>query len=280
MSDLNCEWLVENFGGRNAVIFDIGCADLADSIRFRRFLPDARIYSFEPSPVHQKNNRTLAEEYDIFYHDMAISNRSGTAVFYPGNIDHEPMGLYTGTLVYRQNEPPTKWLSPVSVRTITYDDFCDQNNIKPDFVHIDVEGAEPDIFSVMSDKWSPSAIWAETSLKQPGLLETVLVSKGYHIAFEDAFDSLFVRRPQDFSPYKSFSFDDLDHDPGRMYPLECRTRMKEWLDSYGKIKDPSWPNISCVADFVNLPDHIKHECKQNFGFDIDPILLDGSPANA
>lgn len=36
-----------------------------------------------------------------------------------------------------------------------------------------------------------------------------------------------------------------------------------WLESYNKIKDPSWPKIKSMKDWANLPDDIKLECVQS-----------------
>lgn len=33
-----------------------------------------------------------------------------------------------------------------------------------------------------------------------------------------------------------------------------------WLAGYNSIKDPSWPEISSLREFVKLPEHIKEEC--------------------
>lgn len=38
------------------------------------------------------------------------------------------------------------------------------------------------------------------------------------------------------------------------------------ITPYYNIKDPSWPDIESVDDFFALPDYIKQECREEFGF--------------
>lgn len=46
-----------------------------------------------------------------------------------------------------------------------------------------------------------------------------------------------------------------------------------FLESYRQIRDASWPDISTVEDFYNLPDHIQKECVEVHGFS-PKVLLD------
>ena len=273
VSDLNCEWLIENFGYRDSVIFDIGAADLSDSVRFRRFLPRSKIYSFEPSPIHQPNNKQVAETYEIFYYALAMSDKSGTDMFYPGNPDFEAMGLYTGTLLPRQ-APTEKWLPPVEVITTSFNHFCEHHHVRPDFVHIDVEGAECLVLTDMIQSFKPKAIWAEIfPMAKPNPLFQIMNKQNYKVECMDRFDTLFVRNDVQLTHYTTFSFGDYNHDPSLITPLDKRTRIREWLDAYKKIKDPAWPELSHMDDYASLPDYIKKECKEIFNFDIDPELI-------
>lgn len=36
-------------------------------------------------------------------------------------------------------------------------------------------------------------------------------------------------------------------------------------DSYNAVKDPSWPDVHCLDDFYQLPDHIREECIHQHG---------------
>ena len=274
VSDINCEWLIENFGDQNSVIFDIGAADLGDSVRFRRFLPRSKIYSFEPSPAHQPNNKQVAATYGIFYYPIAMSDKSGTDMFYPGNTDFETLGLYTGTLLPRQ-APPEKWLPPVKVITISFNHFCEQHHVRPDFIHIDVEGAECLVLSDMSQSFKPKAIWAEIyPMDVANPLFKIMDKQNYKAEYMDRFDALFVRDDVQLTPYTPFSFEDYNHDPMAITPVDKKIRRREWLDAYKNIKDPSWPELSRMDDYASLSESIKKECKEIFNFDIDPELLE------
>lgn len=41
---------------------------------------------------------------------------------------------------------------------------------------------------------------------------------------------------------------------------------KSWRSSYNRIKDESWPECNEIEDFKNLPEKIKNECENIFGF--------------
>ena len=69
------------------------------------------------------------------------------------------------------------------------DTFCKQHNVTPDFIHIDVEGAEYKVFQNMGE-YKPKCIWAEvgvfncydtnTSFTEFNQLMTEL---GYHMVY-------------------------------------------------------------------------------------------------
>ena len=46
-------------------------------------------------------------------------------------------------------------------------------------------------------------------------------------------------------------------------PTDNNDKFKNW---YCDIKDPSWPDVFKLDDFDSLPDHIKIECIEQFGF--------------
>jgi FkbM family methyltransferase len=280
VSDLNCEWLIENFGNRKSVIFDIGANSLSDSVRFRRFLPDSKIYSLEPSPELQTNNVEISKNYNINYYGIAMSDKSGTAMFWPGNTEIDSLGLDTGTLMFDlakqfNNRKSEQWLSPISVEIISFNDFCSKYNVKPDFLHIDVEGAECLILSSMLPQYHPTAVWAEISIVQETQLNLIMEEQEYYLAFKDTHDNLYVKNNIKLTDYIPFSFEIYDHNPLAITPLDRRTRIAEWLDSYKKIKDPTWPDLVSMSDFEHLPEFIKKECQEVFGFDVDKKLLEG-----
>lgn len=50
-------------------------------------------------------------------------------------------------------------------------------------------------------------------------------------------------------------------------PPEFTTKvLSKWITFYEQVRDPSWPDCEYEKDFVNLPDHIKKECIEVFGY--------------
>jgi hypothetical protein len=49
---------------------------------------------------------------------------------------------------------------PVTIDSIRLETFCKEHNITPDFIHIDVEGAELKVFQNIGE-YKPKCIWAE-----------------------------------------------------------------------------------------------------------------------
>ena len=49
MSDLNLNWVKQNFDENNFVFFDVGCMNMDDSVKVRQEIPKAKIYAFECS---------------------------------------------------------------------------------------------------------------------------------------------------------------------------------------------------------------------------------------
>jgi len=45
-----------------------------------------------------------------------------------------------------------------------------------------------------------------------------------------------------------------------------RWHSESWQSAYNDIKDESWPNCDKIEDFKNLPEKIKNECENVFGF--------------
>ena len=72
-------------------------------------------------------------EQKVIICDYALSNKSGTMYFTPMNTN-----IAAG---YIDNEPKD---GSYLVNITTIDEFCKLNNIKPNFIKMDIEGAELD----------------------------------------------------------------------------------------------------------------------------------------
>jgi len=52
----------------------------------------------------------------------------------------------------------------------------------------------------------------------------------------------------------------------RVTKLSSTGPLTKWITFYEQVRDPSWPDCEYEKDFVNLPDHIKKECIEVFGY--------------
>lgn len=200
MSNLNLEWLSANLRP-DAVIFDIGAADLYDTRSIKEKFPTAKIYAFECSNVWEHHNKQLADVYRIDYFHMAISDVTGTLTFHPSAILDGKEWPWSGSVC----EPGPnllnerwKWGDSYTVSSITLEAFCNEHKVIPDFIHIDVQGAEYKVFSNIGSI-RPSIIWAEISefhMYNTGTtyenFRTLMESLGYTERFKDNNDALYV----------------------------------------------------------------------------------------
>ena len=52
----------------------------------------------------------------------------------------------------------------------------------------------------------------------------------------------------------------------RIFDIKSDGPLTKWLTFYEQIRDTSWPDCEYEKDFVNLPDRIKKECIEVFGY--------------
>jgi FkbM family methyltransferase len=209
MSNINLQWIVDNFSKTSAVIYDIGCADLCgDSAAFKSVLPDATIHAFECAEVWRQHNQSYAPILNLNYHHIAVSDNCDGVVFYPSIKNKDQQWPWSGSIYY-----PNDYLSSVGLKfgegyfvpSTTLTEFC-KNNTTPDFIHIDAQGAEYAIFKNMTIK--PKAIWAEisefhlydTAVTYPQFNEMML-NYGYIQKYLDNHDTLYVRDDINLTEY-------------------------------------------------------------------------------
>ena len=147
MSDLNINWVLENFGDKKMNVFDIGCAHVdGDAAMFKKLLPSATVYAFECAEVWKEHNIKAAELRGINYFHMALSDKNDTITFHPSASYNGEQWPYSGSIC----EPKLTvlpsgtfvWGEPYIVESIKLATFCDTHNVTPDIIHIDVQGAE------------------------------------------------------------------------------------------------------------------------------------------
>lgn len=148
----------------DSVIFDIGANYGWYSLIFSKIFTDAHIIAFEPIPTtfnYLEKNITLNNCENIRAFNHGLSNESGKVSFYfypelSGNAS-----------INNVSDREDVQIIPCSVKRL--DEFVLENNIYPDFIKCDVEGAEflvfqggyetikkykPVIFSEMLRKWA------------------------------------------------------------------------------------------------------------------------------
>lgn len=210
MSNLNLEWLAKNLKP-NAVVFDIGAADLYDTRHIKEHLPSATFYAFECANCWEYNNKRTAVEHGINYYHMAMSDTVGVLTFYPSAVLDGQEWPWSGSVC----EPGPnlfnerwKWGDNYTVPSTTLEAFCTEHNVSPDFIHIDVQGAEHRVFSKLG-LLRPTLIWAEISefdMYNTGSSEkkfhALMESFGYKIHFKDAVDVLYVMHGTNVTEYE------------------------------------------------------------------------------
>lgn len=163
-------------GDRETItIFEIGCADGADTKRFlNTFGSNFKIYTFDPEPINVEymttlgsidawggNNDILVEDKRHTFSPYAMSDTNGVTTFhrsrndcpegrtvgrYSGSI-HEPLTM-TYSDKYGARWPGCLFDESVEVQTKRLDTFCEENNISHiDFVWMDTQGAEREVLT-------------------------------------------------------------------------------------------------------------------------------------
>ncbi len=121
------------------VIFDIGGHIGSASLYFSSLYPSARLFAFEPVPANfevcKRNYENLPGSQAF---PFAVGSKSGTAVFRFHKDD-----LRGGRLDGADPTPQYQTNTEVSVPVVSVQDVIRENNLPaPDFLKIDVEGAE------------------------------------------------------------------------------------------------------------------------------------------
>lgn len=124
------------------VIYDLGANVGVSSLFFASLYPKASIYGFEPLPENLEvcllNYRGIANKSQVF--PWAIGSKTGQATF---DCKNDSRG---GRLETAHHDPSLHTTSQIQVKVISVTDLIDQEGLPPpDFLKIDVEGAEYDV---------------------------------------------------------------------------------------------------------------------------------------
>ena len=142
-ADYDTGWSIEL--SRDAkIIFDIGCNIGVNAILYNQFSSMKRIYLFEPNP----NALSLAVENSILngfskkvrIFNYCISNKNNKIVKFYSVLEGA-----AGSLHKDFSSTANDLNNSYDVKTKTIDKICEDENVIPDFVKIDVEGHESQV---------------------------------------------------------------------------------------------------------------------------------------
>jgi FkbM family methyltransferase len=108
--------------------------------------PRGRVVVFEPGPNNQRYlERNIGGLANVEWIDSAVSDEVGSVSFYCDNLTGQNNSLVSDFKVLQDNAARTGIALErveVTVEATTLDAFCSERGLVPDFVKIDVEGAE------------------------------------------------------------------------------------------------------------------------------------------
>lgn len=135
--ELPIQICARDFLSRDSVVLDIGGNIGGLATAFSKIVPQGRVYTFEPNPqmwptlyqtleLNGCNNVTIVP--------LACFSKSLTLETFYSEPGHYKAGSRLGTAIEGARR--------FEVVTVSIDDFCSRNTLRPDFIKIDVEGAE------------------------------------------------------------------------------------------------------------------------------------------
>ncbi|WP_276135008.1 FkbM family methyltransferase [Polluticoccus soli] len=127
--------ILKNLVANASVVFDIGAnVGIISVLLAKAMKPRTKIYSFEPVPstfvMLADNARVQDGNAAVIANNLAISNGVGD-IFFTNRTTH------TINNILRSPEQ-----GAISVKATTVDVFCKENNVTPNVIKVDVEGAE------------------------------------------------------------------------------------------------------------------------------------------
>lgn len=124
--------------GLDGTVLDVGGNLGAVAIGFGRITgPVGKVYTFEPNP----------RLWPTIFRNIAINNAS-TVTHVPlavSDVSLEVKNFFCEDSFYEAGSgfhDPGGLSKPISVTTVSLDDWCEANNVSPDLIKIDIEGGE------------------------------------------------------------------------------------------------------------------------------------------
>ncbi len=125
---------------KDSVVLDIGANCGWYSLALARHCPTARIHAFEPIPhTHGILLRNIQHNGldNVIAHQLALSNQEAMLEFL-----HTPRCSGATSLLKTGQPAPLEELEKVTCLSTTLDFFCTHQDLAPDIIKCDVEGAE------------------------------------------------------------------------------------------------------------------------------------------
>lgn len=175
-------WLLSHLHEGN-VFFDIGANfGYFTLLGGRAVGSEGKVFSFEPIPENSRiieEMITLNELRTSKVISSAVSDASGTIEF-----ALESTNANSHISSFGLPHAPSKVLETVFVRTISLDEFCDENDVVPDVIKCDVEGAEVAVLAGakrLLEKKKTKWIISTHSEQLEGRCREIMVSSGYAV---------------------------------------------------------------------------------------------------
>lgn len=218
MSFLNTNWVIDNFSKKeNFTFFEIGSAQLGNTssiAKVKNSLPGGKYYAFEAASHWHEQNELNAIKLGIEYFKYAICDVDGDVLFHPSLTQNGEEHLWSSSIFNLDTNSNTfgkEYGEPYLVKAIRLETFCKNLNVFPDFIHIDVEGAELKVFQNIGE-YKPKCIWTEigafkhydtgTTFEE---FNAYLEQLGYYKVFTESHqnDALYCQVGFDITPYTS-----------------------------------------------------------------------------
>jgi FkbM family methyltransferase len=153
--------------------------------------PAGKVIVFEPSPQNlQYLRRNIVNLPQVIVVEKAVGSSSGPRELFIEELTGQNNTFYADYDVFTNNATAAGYdgggYRSLRVDVITIDEYCEANNVHPDFIKIDIEGAELEALqgserTIQQDK---PRIMVEVSRNIPEVLGW-LSSRGY-LLFDDA----------------------------------------------------------------------------------------------
>lgn len=217
MSSFNLNWIKQcGIDNGKLTIFDIGAHNFSDSINFKQSFPKSTVYAFEADKINVDKYGKNATDFGVNVVNLALSDSDGEATFYNSETMNGSEWTCSGSLMKPVTKNGTNEgthagllynIEGYKVKTAKLETYCTENNLNPNVLHIDVQGAEKYVMSAIG-KFRPEIIFAETcefdvyetntSLQE---FDALMNSLGYEIKQRLQYDTLYVHTEKTFNPF-------------------------------------------------------------------------------